>query len=285
MQPVRNVHEVQFASEPEALAYSKVHRDESPTSSDTSSDEEAVVSVDARRRKRETAKFRANVVRLHNRYRKVHGLERLHRNRELDASAAKWAEALLAQPSLSNSNHLYKNLRVGENIASRRSNAPCDYTGTCSLLFSSLLAPVPSRPRAPLEPLTYSTVQYFFCRLVCSRRGGRTLVPRAEQVPVWRRTTRRSGHRCVTPATLLSAASFAFIQHYFHRSIATIWYICSCARRELHADVVARQPGDRCRQSGQTGPSNWRHARRSRVPLLPGCVSNQLQSTNYRLSW
>lgn len=178
MQPVRHVHEVQFEKEEDAASYSKVHRDDSPTSSETSSDEEAMQSVDVRRRKRDLAKFRANVVRLHNRFRKAHGLERLHRNRELDASAAKWAEALLVQPALSNSNHLHKNLRVGENIASRRSNAPCDYNG------------MPS-------PTVYSTAPSRTTVLCTrSRRGGRALVPRAEQVPVRRRAARRAGHRC-----------------------------------------------------------------------------------------
>ena len=159
VQPVRHMHEVQFGSEAEAAAYSKVHRDESPTSSDTSSDEEAVLSVDLRRRKRDLAKFRAHVVRLHNRYRKVHGLDSLHRNRELDQSAAKWAEALLAQPTLANSNHLHKNLRVGENIASRRSNAPCDYTGMRShctaILYSYTSTLVSINDTALLIPIRY----------------------------------------------------------------------------------------------------------------------------------
>ena len=193
-QPVRHVHEVQFASEPEAAAYSKVHRDESPTSSETSSDEEAVLSVDLRRRKRELAKFRANVVSLHNRYRKAHGLDRLHRNRELDASAAKWAEALLMQQSLNNSNHLYKNLRVGENIASRRSNAPCDYTGTLKATSYEYSYECTYSDGYQYEHMHVQPMQ-------CSRRGGRTLVPRAEQVPVRRRAARRAGHRCVPRST------------------------------------------------------------------------------------
>lgn len=129
---VRNTREVHFGTEKEAREYDQVHRDTSPSSvgSSSESDTESKPSetIDARRKRRELAKFRANVIRLHNHYRKLHGVGRVKRNPELHESAQKWADYLLSQPNLSNSNFMFKSMRVGENIASRRSNAPCDYS-------------------------------------------------------------------------------------------------------------------------------------------------------------
>jgi len=124
---VRKIKEIEFKDEKDAREYARVDA----SSSDSSEDEvlmDVSKSTEERRRIKELTKFRREVRKIHNQYRKHHGVDRVKRNREMDNTAQKWAEQLLQQPSLANSNQLFKGTRVGENIASRRSNAPCDYS-------------------------------------------------------------------------------------------------------------------------------------------------------------
>lgn len=131
---MRKIKEIEFRDEKAMREYERVE-----ASSSESSDDDALMDVskptEERRKMKELMKFRSEVRKIHNQYRKQHGVDRLKRNRELDSTAQKWAEQLLQQPSLANSNQLYKGTRVGENIASRRSNAPCDYSAQVSCVL------------------------------------------------------------------------------------------------------------------------------------------------------
>jgi len=79
---------------------------------------------------RELNDFADDVVKYHNKYRKSHGrVGDLKRNKDLDASAQKWAEHLARTGKLENSNEKYHGEEVGENISSKRSTGGCDYSG------------------------------------------------------------------------------------------------------------------------------------------------------------
>lgn len=133
---VRKVKEIEFNDEAKARDYNRV-----AASSSESSDDEAngsgPSSAEERRKIKELGRFRREVRRIHNQFRKTHGMERLKKNRELDGTAQRWAEHLLKLDNLANSNHKYKGVRLGENVASRRSNAPCDYSAQVRLLSAS----------------------------------------------------------------------------------------------------------------------------------------------------
>lgn len=79
---------------------------------------------------RELDNFADDVVKYHNKYRKLHGkVGDLKRSKDLDASAQKWADHLARTGKLENSNEKYKGEEVGENISSKRGTGGCDYTG------------------------------------------------------------------------------------------------------------------------------------------------------------
>lgn len=61
----------------------------------------------------------------------------MKRNKELDASAQKWAEHLASTGKLENSNVKYKGDDVGENISSKRGTGTVDYTGSLVCVLDS----------------------------------------------------------------------------------------------------------------------------------------------------
>lgn len=80
--------------------------------------------------------------------------------------AQEWAETLARSEKLSNSCYTFKGSRLGENIASRWSNGPCDYTGKIELrsALRYTTRSFPPRPRSTGTEVTehwYSEEQKF----------------------------------------------------------------------------------------------------------------------------
>jgi len=73
--------------------------------------------------------FIDEVVKMHNKYRKVHGkVGDIKHNKDISVLAQSWAEKLAADGRLAHSNARYKGEELGENVASKWSSGGSDYT-------------------------------------------------------------------------------------------------------------------------------------------------------------
>jgi len=75
--------------------------------------------------------FIDEVVKFHNKYRKIHGkVGDLKHNKELSVLAQSWAERMAATSALGHSNNIYKGKEVGENVATKWSSQGAEYLGS-----------------------------------------------------------------------------------------------------------------------------------------------------------
>ncbi|KAK3087250.1 hypothetical protein FSP39_003600 [Pinctada imbricata] len=72
--------------------------------------------------------FISDCVKVHNTYRKKHGVPPLKQSRDLSRYAQKWADHLAANNLFQHSDCNHKGKKLGENIASKRSSAETEYT-------------------------------------------------------------------------------------------------------------------------------------------------------------
>lgn len=79
-------------------------------------------------------------VKVHNTYRKKHGVSSLSHAKDLSAFAQKWAEHLAASNSFQHSDCMLKGDRLGENIACKWSSSGGDYSGkeACDQWYSEI---------------------------------------------------------------------------------------------------------------------------------------------------
>lgn len=79
-------------------------------------------------------------VKVHNKYRKKHGVSSLSHAKDLSAFAQKWAEHLAASNSFQHSDCMHKGDRLGENIACKWSSSGGDYSGkeVCDQWYSEI---------------------------------------------------------------------------------------------------------------------------------------------------
>ncbi|XP_062571774.1 uncharacterized protein LOC134233787, partial [Saccostrea cucullata] len=79
-------------------------------------------------------------VKVHNKYRKKHGVSSLTHAKDLSAFAQKWAEHLAATNSFQHSDCMHKGERLGENIACKWSSSGGDYSGkeACDQWYSEI---------------------------------------------------------------------------------------------------------------------------------------------------